>query len=274
MAVAAGTILFVPGSRPDRFAKALASGADVVCVDLEDAVAADSKAQARLAAIEAMASGDSRIAIRINGLETAHGLQDLLALKESGRAPRLLFVPMVESVRDVRIVASVLDIDSPRIVPLIETASGLRAAHEIAAAPGVAAMMFGGGDLSAQLGVELSWEPLAAARGQFILACGGAGVATIDVPFTRLDDSAGLEEECLRAKTLGFTAKAAIHPGQVETIGRIFMPSDAELSRAHEALEAYRSAGGAAVRHKGEMLEAPLIRRYEAILASREKLNA
>jgi citrate lyase beta subunit len=250
----------------------LASGADVVCVDLEDAVAADSKAQARLAAIEAMASGDSRIAVRINGLETAEGLQDLLALRESGTAPGLLFVPMVESPRDVRIVESVLE--SPAIVPLVETASGLRAAHEIAAAPGVAAMMFGGGDLSAQLGVELSWEPLAAARGQFILACGGAGVATIDVPFTRLDDSAGLEEECLRAKSLGFTAKAAIHPGQIETIRRIFTPSDAEVSRAHEALEAYRSAGGAAVRHKGEMLEAPLIRRYEAILARREKLNA
>jgi len=185
-----------------------------------------------------------------------------------------LFLPMVESPRDVAIAASVLGIEAPAIVPLIESATALRAAHDIARADGVAAMMFGGGDLSAELGVELAWEPLAAARGQFVLACAGLGIGLIDVPFIRLEDKAGLEEEALKAKALGFTAKAAIHPAQVPAIGTVFRPSDAEVTEALEAIRAYRAAGGKAIRHAGRMLEAPVIRRYEAILSTREKLDA
>jgi citrate lyase beta subunit len=266
--------LFVPGSSPERFEKALSSGADVACIDLEDAVAPDRKAPARSAAIAAIASGDERLALRINALDTAEGLQDLLALKDIQRRPALLFLPMVESARDVAIVSSILGIDSPLLVPLVETASALRVAHEIATAPGVAAMMFGGGDLSAQLGVELSWEPLALARAQFVLACAGTGIGMIDVPFTHLDDSAGLEEETARAKALGFTAKAAIHPKQVGTLNRVFRPSMDEIAEARAALQAYRAAGGKAIQYQGKMLEAPLIRRFEAVLAHQEKLDA
>jgi citrate lyase beta subunit len=266
--------LFVPGSSPERFEKALSSGADVACIDLEDAVAPDSKAPARSAAIAAIASGDVRLALRINALNTAEGLQDLLALKEIQRRPALLFLPMVESARDIAIISSILGIGSPLLVPLVETATALRAAHEIATAPGVAAMMFGGGDLSSQLGVELSWEPLAVARAQFVLACAGAGIGLIDVPFTHLDDTAGLEEETARAKALGFNAKAAIHPKQVATINRVLRPSTEEIAEARAALQAYRAAGGKAIRYQGRMLEAPLIRRFEAVLANQEKLDA
>jgi citrate lyase beta subunit len=238
LAVAVGTILFVPGSRPDRFAKALASGADIVCLDLEDAVAADSKAQARESAVEALEPGDSRIAVRINGLETAHGLEDLLALKESGRSPGLLFVPMVESPRDIAIVASVLNIESPAIVPLVETAAGLRAAHEIAAAPGVAAMMFGGR------------RPVGAARSRAFLGAAGRGARPVHPRLRQARESRpstcrSRGSTILRASkrsafapgSLGFTAKAAIHPGPARDDPAIFMPSEAELSQAHEALE-------------------------------------
>jgi citrate lyase beta subunit len=266
--------LFVPGSRPDRFEKALASGADLVCIDLEDAVAPDAKAEARQSALAALGTRDPRLALRINGLATVEGLRDLLALADCGVRPARLLIPMVEDPRDVYIAARVLGSDGTAIVPLVETASGLRSAHLIAAAPGVAAMMFGGGDLSAELGVELAWEPLLAARGQFVLATAGRGISLIDVPFVKLDDQDGLEAECARAKALGFTAKAAIHPAQVATIRKVFGPTEDDVAEARDALEAYRAGGGQAVRHRGQMLEAPLIRRYEAILASEEKLHA
>jgi citrate lyase beta subunit len=270
---AISTVLFVPGSRPDRFQKALASGADLICIDLEDAVARDAKSSARSNALEALRGADPRLALRINGLTTPDGLRDLLALEEAGVAP-VLFLPMVESPRDVAIAASILASPSPSIIPLIESAAALRVAGEVASQAAVAAMMFGGGDLSADLGVALEWEPLAAARGQFVLACAGRGLGLIDVPFVKLEDSPGLELECARSKALGFTAKAAIHPDQVQPIRSIFRPSRSELAEAEEALRAFRAGGGRAIRHAGRMLETPIIRRYEAIVAARENLDA
>ncbi len=265
----ADCVLFVPGSRPERFAKALGTRAALVCIDLEDAVAAADKARAREAALDAL--GDERLALRINGLATAEGLRDLLALKECGRSPAALFVPMVDGPGQLAILRSVLGREEPRLVPLIEAAAALRIGHEIASAPGVAGVMFGGGDLAAELGVALAWEPLAAARGAFILACAGRGLALIDVPYLGIADEAGLAAETARARALGFTAKAAIHPAQVDPIRAAFAPTRAELDEARAALAAFADAGGKAISHKGKMLEAPLVRRYEAMLAAQKE---
>jgi (S)-citramalyl-CoA lyase len=267
------SILFVPGARPDRFEKALGSGAGLVCIDLEDAVAASDKDRARSATIGALSSLDrSRVAIRINGLATIQGLRDLVALADGKVLPAFIFVPMVAAPAHVDIVQGVLG-DVP-LVPLIETPAALRGAAEIAGAEGVAGMMFGGGDLSAQLGVELAWEPLMVARAQFVLAGAGRGIGLIDVPFVHFKDEDGLLGETRRAKVLGFTAKAAIHPAQVPVINEVFAPSAAELDEARAALSAYRSAAGQAVQHEGRMLEAPLVRRYEALLQEEERRDA
>lgn len=260
------SMLFVPGSKPDRFAKALASGARCVCIDLEDSVPAEGKAEARRAALDAIAA-DARLALRINGLTTRAGLEDLLALADSGALPQLLFVPMVESAAEIDIIGAVLGARGSGIVPLIETVKGLRAAHAIAAAPRIAAVMFGGGDFSAELGVELAWEPLLAARSALVMACAGAGVAAIDVPYLALDDTEGLIAEARRAKALGFSAKAAIHPAQVAAIEAVFRPSADELAEAAAAEAAFAAAGGAAIRFNGRMLEEPVMRRYRRILA-------
>ncbi|RYY27189.1 MAG: CoA ester lyase [Sphingomonadales bacterium] len=267
-------MLFVPGTKPERFPKALSSGADRVCIDLEDSVPADDKAAARASALAAIAAGDSRLILRINAITTRAGLGDLLALADAVALPKLLLVPMVESAVEVSIIAAVLGERTPGIVPLIETSAGLHVAREIARAPRVAAMMFGGGDFAAELGVELAWEPLRAARGAFILACAGAGLPTIDVPFLALDDLEGLASETRAAKALGFTAKAAIHPAQVGTINAVFEPSPAEIAEAEAAQEAFTAANGAAVRFNGRMLEAPIMRRYQRILAMRSKKDA
>lgn len=267
------SLLFVPGTRPERIAKALASGADCVCIDLEDSVPAGDKAAARQAALAALGT-DSRLAVRINGLTTRAGLEDLLALAGLSARPSLVLVPMVESAAELTIAAAVLSAPAVGLVPLIETVAGLEAAAAIAAHPAVAAVMFGGADLAAQLGVALAWEPLALARARLVLACGGAGKVAIDVPWLGLDDPVGLEEECRRAKGLGFAAKAAIHPAQVATIHQVFRPSAAELAEAEAAVAAFAAGGGVAVRFNGTMLEAPVMGRFRRLLELKDKWDA
>ena len=264
---AASSILFVPGSRPDRFAKARDAGAGVTVIDLEDAVPADGKDAARSHAIEAMASGGEGWAIRINAVETADGMADLLTLRDAGALPQFVFLPMVQEARDVEIAARVLGDACPHIVPLVETPRALRHALAIASAPKVAAMMFGGGDFAAELGVKLSWEPLLAARQQLLLACAERQLPLIDVPWIHLDDEEGLAGECAHARAMGFAAKAAIHPRQVTTIDKAFTPSEREVNEAEEALRAYDDAGGKVIRHKGRMLETPIVKHYRAIVA-------
>jgi citrate lyase subunit beta/citryl-CoA lyase/(S)-citramalyl-CoA lyase len=268
----AASLLFVPGSRPDRFAKARAGGAGLTVIDLEDAVAAQDKDSARAAALAEVARGRQGWAIRINGIRTAAGVRDLAALLDAEILPETLLVPMVEEAGDLAVIAGALGERCPALIPLIETPRGLRHALAIARHEKVIAVMFGGGDFSAELGVELAWEPLLAARQQLVLACAEAGKPAIDVPFVRLEDAAGLAEEAARARALGFVAKAAIHPAQIAAIHAAFLPSAAEVAEAREALAAYEAGGGRAIRFRGRMLEAPFIIRYRALLARHEEL--
>lgn len=270
MALSFSTLLFVPGSRPERIAKALGSAADMVCVDLEDAVPADGKAAARAAALAAL--GDARLAIRINALTTIEGIRDLAALIGADCQPAALLLPMVDEPGEVRVARAALP--QVPLIPLIESAAGLAMAARIAAEPGVAAMMFGGGDLANQLGVALAWEPLLVARSQLLLACAGAGVGSIDVPFIHLDDQDGLARESRAARALGFTAKAAIHPAQIDAIARAFAPSDADRADAHAAIAAWEQGDGGPIQFRGRMLEAPLIARYRAMLDEGNTSNA
>ena len=210
----------------------------------------------------------ARVGVRTNGLRTAEGLADLLALHTCVAEPTLIFLPMVESATEVEIARNVAGEGVQGFVPLVETALGLRRAIEIAREPGVHTMMFGGGDLSSDLGVQLAWDPLLVARSQLVITCAEAKVRCVDVPYTSLDDKAGLEEECRKAKALGFHAKAAIHPKQIETIARIMRPTDAEVTEAREAIAAFEEADGAAIRHKGRLLEAPLVNQYRKVLAA------
>lgn len=267
----AASLLFVPGSRTDRFAKARAAGAGLTVIDLEDAVAAADKDSARAAALAQVRDAPQGWAIRINGLRTAAGIRDLAALVDAPAMPDTLLIPMVEDGADLAVIAGALGDRCPQLVPLIETPCGLRHALAIAEHPMVSAVMFGGGDFSGELGVELAWEPLLAARQQLLLACAEARKPAIDVPFVRLEDEAGLAEECARARRIGFAAKAAIHPAQLAAIKAAFTPSDDEVAEAREALEAYAAGGERAIRFRGRMLEAPFIIRYRALLARHEE---
>lgn len=258
------SLLFVPADRPERVAKALASSAGMVCIDLEDAVAPDAKDVGRSAVIELLKTRrDERVAVRINPVTKRAGLADLLALADAPLAT--LLVPMVEQPAELAVVRGALG-DQVALIPLVETVAGLRAATAIACAPGVSAIMFGGGDFSAQLGVALEWEPLLVARSMLVMAAAEAGVPAIDVPFVRLGDPAGLAGECARARALGFAAKAAIHPEQLAAIHEAFAVGEAERDDARAALAAWRAGGGGAVRWNGRMLEAPLIARLRHLI--------
>lgn len=272
--LAANSLLFVPGSRPDRFARAYGSGAGMTVIDLEDAVAPSDKAAARANALCQIALAQEGWGIRINGVMTAAGIADLAALIEAECLPSCLLVPMVECPTELELVARVLGDRCPQLVPLVETPRGLRNALAIASADRVGAVMFGGADFAGELGVTLAWAPLQAARSALILACAEARVPAIDVPFIKLDDLAGLAEECDRARALGFAAKAAIHPDQIPAIEAAFTPSAAELVEAAAALAAYEQAGGKAIRFQGRMLEAPLVKRYRAILSRKGTRHA
>lgn len=265
------SILFVPGNRPDRFDKALASDASLICIDLEDAIARPEKERARQAAIDFLANRASpRIAIRINGMSTREGLADLLAMTTAPRPPALLLVPKVQTPSELKQIDSVLGKCPSVLLPIIENCEGLAHAYAIAAAPRVTALLFGGGDLAGELGVAMAWEPLFAARAQIVQACTRAHVPALDVPFIEIGDNVGLAEETTRVKALGFSGKVAIHPKQVAIINACFKPSAQEIAEAREAMDAFAVAGRSAVAFKGKLLEAPLVRRYQRILATED----
>lgn len=268
------TLLFVPGSRMDRVAKAHDSDADVVCIDLEDAVPSADKVSAREDVIAFLDSGaTARTAVRINGLRTREGLQDLLALSAAENSPRIVLVPMVESAAELEIVSAAFGAKPVSIIPLVETVAGLSSVSEIGRAPRVGNVMFGGGDMSSQIGVDLAWEPLLYVRSQFVVQCVQAGVRAVDVPFINVRDEAGLLDETQKAKALGFAAKGVIHPNQIDTVKRSLTPSAEELERAAAAVSAYREAGGKAIMHNGMMLDEPIVRRMESLLMTNEGLK-
>jgi (S)-citramalyl-CoA lyase len=266
--IAISSLLFVPGSRPDRFAKAADSGADLVIIDLEDAVADTDKDSARDAALAYVAAGArDGWAIRINGVKTLAGLSDLVALARADALPAVLAVPMVESAVELDIVAAALGERCPALLPLIETPKGLTQAMAIAGHARVGALMLGGADFCGELGVPMNADALAHARGAIAAACAAARIIAVDVPFLALDDGDGLTAETHLSRRIGFAAKAAIHPAQVGAINAVMRPDAAAVAEAKAALAAYEDGGRRAIRYKGRMLEAPVIRMYEAVLA-------
>ena len=189
--------LFTPATRPDRFARAGEAGADVLIIDLEDAVAPGDKDRARAAALAHLDAGRGTApiqALRVNGLRTRAGLDDLRLLLESRTGPDAVILPKVETPDEPRLAdAWLAEAGSPAaLVALVESARGLEAAPEIArSTPRLSALMFGAADLAADLGAPAAWEPLLYARSRVVGAAAAAGHGTIDAPYFDLKDRAG-----------------------------------------------------------------------------------
>ena len=255
--------LFVPGNRPDRYAKAIAAGADAVIVDLEDAVPPGEKESAR-AALAAWLSPEHPVLIRVNGGESPWFREDLVLCKAQGVAGVLL--PKAENAEDIRIIGEYSG--ALAIVPMIETARGFSNAHALAKGPQVQRFVFGSIDFQLDLGIQGEEEELLYFRSHLVLVSRIANLhSPVDGVTTAIDDAERVRRETLRAKRLGFGAKLCIHPKQVNVVNECFEPTEAEQSWAKKIVEAAEAAGGAAVSVEGKMVDRPVIARAEAILA-------
>jgi len=265
------TFLFCPGNRPDRYDKALRSGAPGIILDLEDAVPPDDKATARRAVLDwlgALPAGRSErpaIGLRVSAPESASGLEDLHALAGSGPLPALdwIVLPKAEDASEARGVHAHAARCNPamRMMALVESVQGVRRAAEIArAGPFMAALAFGAADFSAETGADNTWEALAYARGRLLFEVAGSGVPVLDVPHIAIDDDAGLRTDCERARAMGFHGKLAIHPRQCPIIVEAFLPDARRLEWARNAVAAYEAAGRRACAVGATMVDEPVYR--------------
>ena len=260
------SLLFVPGSKAERFTKAKNAGADLICIDLEDAVLPADKAAARQAVINYIQAGNRDICIRINPLSTKLGLADLQALAQVD--PAYIMLAKCENDDEIKQASHILASKQSLLIALIETTTGLDNAATIARASNkVTALMFGGADMSAELRCDFSYEALLFVRSQLVLAAAKAKIDLIDVPYINIKDDAGLSKETKKIKALGYTAKAAIHPCQIATIHKAFTPSKTEIEYAKAvlmAVEGKEDAGVIVV--NGHMVDRPIILASKRIL--------
>lgn len=260
--------LFVPGTRPERFEKALGAGADAVIIDLEDAVGVAEKADARAAVAGGFPKAGA-VLLRINGCGTPwHGDDLALARSVLGRSLPLagVVLPKAEGRADVEEVAAALGGAIP-IVALIESARGLAEARCIAASPAVARLAFGSIDFAADLGCAHTRAALLTARSELVLAARLAGQAgPVDGVTANVADDGVTRDDAAYAAELGFSGKLLIHPRQVAPALAGFAPSAEEVAWA-ERIVASISQGGAVVKVDGAMVDAPVLARARQILA-------
>ena len=270
----------MPGTRPDRFPKAMAAGADAVVFDLEDGVEASRKAEARRTIGEWLTSpptsGSARF-VRVNGVRTAWIDDDLKWVASVSDHVDAVVVPKAESEQDIERVAAAAP--SRRVIPLLETARGVVSATVIAGANAeIPALLFGAEDLTAELGIPrtLAGDEILLAQSQVVLAAATIGADAVDAVFVDFRAHDRLRQDAVRARALGFRGKMAIHPDQVEIINDVFSPTAEEVAEAKRLLEAdaaARARGEGAYRVDTQMVDAPVIARAKRLLALAEAVR-
>jgi citrate lyase beta subunit len=282
------TFLFTPGFAPQRFEKGLRSRADGMVLDLEDAVAVQDKDLARQQVFDWLAtpmqtpSGNNRamVAVRLNPIGSTFFQADeaaLLNALRSGHGPDGVIVPKVESATDL---AEMLERWSARcdrlpwVMALIETARGLEHVAAIAQAhSSVVALGFGAADLAADLGCEMSWEPMLYARSRMVQAAALARLALFDVPFLDIRNPEGLAAETRRVQALGFTGKLAIHPDQVPVIVQALLPTAQQVQDAHAIVAAAQANPQGVCVLNGRMIDEPVVQSARRVIARSARIQ-
>ena len=282
--------LFVPGTRPELFAKALGSAADSVCLDLEDAVSEPRKGEARDAVRQLLLQGGGTAAsgktviVRVNAMDTPHFAHDIAAVAQPG--VHLINIPKPKSPAHVRSAVEAIEraertngVAAPIGLLLnIEAPTALRTAAELALAhPRVAGLQLGLGDLFEPLGIARR-EPAAIQQAMFAvrMAAGEAGVYAYDGAFADIRDTEGFRAEAMLARNLGFLGKTCIHPSQIAIANEVFRPTDEEIAHACKVVEAARAADAGDVGAyvvDGKMIDIPFVIRARAIVASARSLG-
>ncbi|MCO5144853.1 MAG: CoA ester lyase [Aquamicrobium sp.] len=258
--------LFVPGSRPELFSKALASDADAVSFDLEDSVVEERKETARASVARLLAQqpgdGGKALVVRLNGLDSPHFAADLHALAPLPNI--ILNLPKIDSAEQLKAALARAprreDGQPHRVLANIESPAGLRNAAAIAAVDGVMGLQIGFGDLFITLGARHTPELVRHVRIAVRLAAAEASIPCFDGAFVNVADDAGFVAEAEAARALGFSGKSCIHPRQIAAANRAFLPTDEELAAARAIVEAAEArAGIGAFMLDGRMIDFPFI---------------
>ena len=280
------TALFVPGNRPDRIEKAFGTGADVIIIDLEDAVPLAEKESSRPNVREKVAQfADRMILVRTNALGSDFIKGDLdEAIVEGVNG---IILPKVERADDItKINTLLIEVEknralpkgSIRVFPLIESAAAVQHIYDIVSTKTkpdrIYTVMFGAADYTLDMGIEMTMggNELFYARSRIAIACRAAGIAPpVDTPFMiDLKNTEALISDAGRAKELGFQGKLVIHPNQVEPCNRIFSPLPEEIKKAEKIVKAFEeaeAAGMAAIQLEGKFIDYPVVKRSKDILA-------
>ena len=274
------SFIFTPGLKPEMFPKALASGTDIVCVELEDGIAPKAKTEARkkaLALFETPQADDGveRI-VRINCMREQFGVEDVQAILATDTPPPALMMPKVRTPDEVVMLDNLLTErgHDTRLHIIIETNAGLEACYEIAhCSSRIDAMFFGGVDMAAELRCENAWEPLLYARSRVVHAAASAGLDVIDVPYLDLEDHDGMVVAARQARALGFSGKGSIHPKQIAALNDVFTPSEDEIARARRIIGTFEEADTGLVVIDGKLIEKPVLRDMYRIVAIADRIG-
>lgn len=283
------SLLYIPGSSLKMIGKAKDVQADSIIFDLEDSVSLLEKENARrnvVAAIRDNKTLGKELIVRVNGMDTVHGLKDILALSEVG--PDALIIPKADEkamiVADTILSALEKEADlanhSISLIPLIETTSGIvDIARILDAAQRITGVQLGAEDLTKEQGIERTKEgdEILYARTTIAVAACSRGIDIIDTPFTSIRDIEGLERDTIRAKSIGFTGKTCIHPSHAETINHIYTPKAEVVEHAVRLLEAFDAAvreGKGACMFEGKMIDNPIAERARKILEKHSQIQS
>ncbi|WP_444919447.1 HpcH/HpaI aldolase/citrate lyase family protein [Microbulbifer sp. CnH-101-G] len=267
------SILFVPAARPSWYRKAVAGGADIACVDLEDAITPGIKEAAWQNVRNLFTSSDGLRVLKINPLSSESGLRDVLLVLEQVSKPDIILLPKVESAEEIAWLNQLIKPveQSIGLLPLIETAKGLQNSREIATSKNVLAIVFGSEGFCTEIGADMSWDSLFYARSRILQATIYANIGAIDGPRLDLEDTEGLLLEAQRVAALGFSGKVALNPRQIAPIHQGFSPTEDSLQSAHEIVQAFKANPSRVLVVDGRMVDWPVIERALKLVSLPER---
>ena len=274
------SFIFTPGLNPEMFPKALASGADMVCIELEDGIAIKDKDEARKNTINALKNlkinNDVELVVRVNCQRTKPGLLDLEAFISSKLNVKALMLPKVKTPDEITFIDDLLtdcNMDTDLHV-IMETNEALENIYDIAhASKRIVALYFGGVDMAAELRVSNSYENLIYARSKLVHAGASVGIDVIDVPYLDLEDMDGMKKEAELVRNLGFTGKGSIHPKQINILNEVFTPSKEEIIKAKRIIDQFNASDTGLVVIDGKLIEKPVLREMKRRILVADKIN-
>ena len=274
------SFIFTPGLNPEMFPKALASGADMVCIELEDGIAIKDKDEARKNTINALKTlevkNDVELVVRVNCQRTKPGLLDLEAFISSKLKVKALMLPKVKTPDEITFIDDLLtdcNMDTDLHV-IMETNEALENIYDIAhASKRIVALYFGGVDMAAELRVPNSYENLIYARSKLVHAGASVGIDVIDVPYLDLEDMDGMKKEAELVRNLGFTGKGSIHPKQINILNEVFTPSKEEIIKAKRIIDQFNASDTGLVVIDGKLIEKPVLREMKRRILVADKIN-